>query len=201
MTEENTQDPTGGQTGQSADPLMDALKKAQAEADAKTQQEANESENMSDSSSESQKLVEDMQKMTEVAQRALADLANFKRRTEEERAHVIVYANLELIKDLLPVLDNFQRAQTHLPENMNDDTQNWVNGILQTFKQFQDALTKRGLTEMKTVGEKFDPHSHEAMLQGPGEKDVVVEELEKGYLLGEKVVRTAKVKVGNGETA
>lgn len=196
MSDDNTQN-----NGTQSDPLMDALKKAQAEAESKDQQDESMTENGSDSSSESQKLVEDMQKMTEVAQRALADLANFKRRTEEERAHVIVYANLELIKDLLPVLDNFQRAQTHLPENLNDDAQNWVNGILQTFKQFQDALSKRGLTEMKTVGEKFDPHSHEAMLQGPGEKDLVVEELEKGYTLGERVVRTAKVKVGTGENA
>lgn len=195
MNDDNTQNGStqGTQGGQAAnDPLMDALKKAEAEADSDTTFENN-------SNLESQKLMEDMQKMTEVAQRALADLANFKRRTEEERAHVIIYANLELIRDLLPSLDNFQRAQTHLPPDLSPDAQNWVNGIMQTFKQFQDALVKKGLTEIKTVGEKFDPHSHEAVLQGPGEKDIITEELEKGYSLGERVVRTAKVKVGNGE--
>ncbi len=198
MDDETTQNGTQGGQGQATDPLAEALKKAQAEAAIETDAAAQETSTVD---SESQKLSEDMQKMTEVAQRALADLANFKRRTEEEKAHIVAYANLELLRELVPVLDNFNRAQSHMPQNLDADTQNWVDGVMQTFKQFQNGINKTGLTEMKTVGEKFDPNFHEAMLQGPGEKDVITEELEKGYILGERVVRTAKVKVGNGENA
>lgn len=194
MTDDNTnpQDDkvTEQQNNQQSDPLIDALNKAQQEA----QQEQSQEENSSGA-----QLNDDLQKMTEVAQRAMADLANFRRRTEEEKAHLIGYANLDLMRELLPVLDNFHRSQNHLPQELNDEAQNWVNGITQTFKTFEDTLTKKGLTEIKSVGEKFDPHMHEAVLQGPGEKDMVTEEMEKGYTLGSRVVRTAKVKVGNGE--
>lgn len=134
--------------------------------------------------------------MTRVTQQALADLQNFRRRSEEEKIAFVEFANAELVKTLLPALTNIARALQHEPKDAE-----WVKGVEQTFKQLNDALEKHGLKQMVTVGQKFDPKLHEALLMAPGEKDVVLEELEAGYLLGERVIKPARVKVGNGEPA
>lgn len=189
MNDENKQTGQSGQ-GQS-DPLAEALKKAQE----KAENEKNEAEPETDS----KELSDDLQKMTEVAQRALADLANFKRRTEENQKHIIQFANLELMREIIPFVDNFKRALNHLPSDANEECTNWIEGVKQIFKQLNEALSRKGLSEIKCSGEKFDPYIHEAVLQGPGEKDTVAEEMETGYMLNEKVIRPAKVKVGNGE--
>lgn len=180
---------------QQEDPLAEALKKAQQEADEKKKGEDGKIQD----ESELAKCKEELARMTENAQRALADLNNFKRRTEEERSAVVILANLELLREIIPSIDNFKRALEQLPESSDEASKNWIDGITNTFKQLKESLTRKGLEEINKVGANFDPNLHEAVLQGPGEKDKVVEVLETGYKLGERVIRHAKVKVGNGE--
>jgi molecular chaperone GrpE len=83
-----------------------------------------------------------------------------------------------------------------MPEDLKDN--DWAKGIDSIVKQFEQIMEKFNIKKMKTVGEKFDPNLHEAVANGPGEKDVITEEFEGGYLLGEEALKPAKVKVGDG---
>ncbi|HLG25908.1 MAG TPA: nucleotide exchange factor GrpE [Candidatus Gracilibacteria bacterium] len=135
-----------------------------------------------------------LQEMTNISQRALADLQNYKRRAEEEKAGFVTFANAALFSELLPAIQNIDRALTHEPKDAE-----WIKGTEQSMKQLQQITEKMGLKPIPTIGEKFNPLMHEALLTAPGEKDKILEELEKGYMLGERVLKPARVKVGNGE--
>lgn len=138
-----------------------------------------------------------IKELTEAAKRALADLQNYRKKTDEERAGFVQFANIILILELLPVLDSFNRAFAQVPEEIKKT--DWFRGALQIEQQLAGIMQKQGVQEMEPqLGKKVDPHFHEALAAGPGEKDVIIEEFEKGYLLGKKVIRPAKVKVGNG---
>lgn len=128
--------------------------------------------------------------------RAMADLQNFKRRSEEEKGGFVKFANAELLKTILPILDNLDRSVTHLPEELKDNE--WTKGMLHIHGDLIKTFDKLGIQKVKTVGEKLDPNVHEAMLAGPGERDVIVEEFEPGYTLFDDVIKVAKVKVGDG---
>ncbi len=138
---------------------------------------------------------EKIEELTDGYKRAAADLQNFKRRVEEDQKNLVSFANSNLILEILPILDNFERALEHQPENV---PQEWFDGILQIYNHFKQILEKQGVEEIKSEGEKYDPNFHEAMLHCEGEDGIIVQELEKGYLLKGKVVRPAKVSVGNG---
>lgn len=138
-----------------------------------------------------------IQELTETAKRALADLQNYRKRIEEEHTSFIQFANLSLLLELLPILDNFQRAFLSVPEVIKKTE--WFAGALQIEQQLVSVMRKQGVTEMpSSVGQKVDPEHHEALMTKPGEQDMVVEEFEKGYMLGSKIIRPAKVAVGNG---
>lgn len=137
-----------------------------------------------------------LQDMVVISQRALADLQNFRRRAEEDKANFVQYANAELILDLLPIIDNSYRALSHEPKDAD-----WAKGVEQILRQLTQIIEKKNVKVIPTEGQKFDPNMHEALLVGPGEKDIVTAELEKGYLLGDRVIKRARVKVGNGEQA
>lgn len=143
----------------------------------------------------SDKLEQELEQMTEMAKRAMADLQNLKRRQEEEKSYWIRMANADLMKKILPILDNLDLAKKHMPQG----AEGWYKGIEMSINQMQQALQESGLTPLETVGQKFDPEKHEAIAQGPGKKDEIIEEFEKGYTLGDFIIRHAKVKVGNGE--
>jgi len=174
------------------DPKKDDLKKKleEAQKEATKKHEEEKSEN-----SELEKLKKDLEEMTETAKRTMADLQNLRRRNEEERLDIILMANSELIQNLLPIIENLDRASTHIPEGASE----WYRGIEMSIKDLHKVLLNLGLTRIETVGKPFDPNLHEALIQGPGEKDIITEELEGGYILGKKVIKHAKVKVGNGE--
>ena len=106
-------------------------------------------------------------------------------------------ANAELIKACLPVLDNLKRAKEHVPEGGEE----WFKGIEMSITQLQQSFANAGLTKIEALGQPCNPDLHEALIQGPGEKDIVIEDLECGYMIGERVLRHTKVKVGNGEKA
>ncbi|MEI8143345.1 MAG: nucleotide exchange factor GrpE [Candidatus Berkelbacteria bacterium] len=131
-------------------------------------------------------------------QRAQADFANFKRQAEMDRAKTIKFANLDLIMSLLPVLDNFQLAAKHVPENLAND--NWVIGVRQIEKQLETVLAEEGLQKIESLGQQFDHNLHEAVEHIPSEKPEgeIVEEISAGYRYNDIIVRPAKVKVSNG---
>lgn len=143
------------------------------------------------------KVKKELEEMTEMAKRTMADLQNMRRRQEEERKILITMANADLIIGILPVLDNLERAKEHVPKGAEE----WFKGIEMSINKLHQTLQEYGLKPMETVGQKFNPDLHEAITEGPGEKDTVIEELEKGYILGGRVIRHAKVKVGRTKSS
>ncbi|MBI5754010.1 nucleotide exchange factor GrpE [Candidatus Peregrinibacteria bacterium] len=170
--------------------LADAEKQAAAEKmRAHSASAQDEDESGSASSGESE-----LTKMTELAKRTMADFQNFKRRQDEERRTIITMANADLIRNLIPIIDNLDRAKQHVPAGAEE----WFKGIEMCTSQLHKTLNESGVKPIESVGQPFNPDLHEALAEGPGEKNIVTEELEKGYMLGERVIRHAKVKVGQG---
>ena len=130
-------------------------------------------------------------------QRAQADFINYKRRTEQERGELNKFANATLILNLLPILDDLERAFTSIPLKMAKH--DWTDGIRLIERNFRSVLEASGLTLIQALGEPFDPNFHEAIRQDKGKEGIVMEEFQKGYMLGDRILRPAKVVVGNGE--
>ncbi|MFA6536906.1 MAG: nucleotide exchange factor GrpE [Patescibacteria group bacterium] len=128
--------------------------------------------------------------------RAQADYQNLKKENDKERSEFIKYANANLLTEILPVYDNFKSAFRQIPENEKNSA--WVIGFSYIKKQLADLLSTNGITEIKTVGEKFDHNLHEALeyRETDGEDGIIIEELKAGYKLNEKVIQAAKVVVG-----
>lgn len=133
--------------------------------------------------------------MKETATRALADLQNFKRRNEEERMQFAKYAGANVITNILPALDNLDRALHAIPAELA--TNEWVTGIQAIEKSLFENLKKEGLEVIPTVGEMIDPEKHEGLMLDPETADgVISQELDRGYLFHGKVLKAAKVKMG-----
>jgi molecular chaperone GrpE len=134
--------------------------------------------------------------------RAVAELENYRKRAVREKADSIKYGNENLIKDILPLVDSMDRALQHADNYGYSDS--FKKGLKLLQGQLQGCLEKHGVRQIECVNKAFDPHIHEAVLQvdnGAHEKDHVVEELEKGYLLHERLLRPAKVSVSKGAKA
>jgi molecular chaperone GrpE len=144
-------------------------------------------------------VVEDLKReiheLTEALQRERADSTNLRRRTEEEKSKLADFYKGNVVRALLPALDNLERALKHAPKDIKDH--DYVKGVQGVVKQFEKILTDLGVEKIKTRDEKFDPKYHEAvgMEDGDGDIEVVAEELQAGYALGDEVIRHAMVKV------
>jgi molecular chaperone GrpE len=128
-------------------------------------------------------------------QRLAADFENYKRRTRQELAERTQFANEELVRKLLPILDNFRRALDHAPEGID---RSWFEGIKLVARQFEETLQAQGLSTIEALGEKFDPTQHEAIAReetDEHEEGTVVEEMQPGYRLHNRVLRPTLVKV------
>ncbi len=134
--------------------------------------------------------------LTTISQQALADLQNFKKRTEEDKANFTVFANEALITELLPALDNMERALAHIPKD--PAAKEWAEGIIAIMKQLEMILANKGLEKIESERKDFDPRFHEALMTEEGEENKIIRELEKGYKIHKKIVRRSKVAVGNG---
>ncbi|GBD24563.1 Protein GrpE [bacterium HR29] len=130
-------------------------------------------------------------------QRSAADFINYKRRVEQERSEAAKLANAALAINLLPVFDDLDRAVESVDAHLAGLS--WVQGIIAIHRKFKALLESMGVTEIAAAGEAFDPTIHEAVAQEPGEEGKVVHVLQKGYRLGDKVLRPALVIVGNGQ--
>ncbi len=137
--------------------------------------------------------------LTEHLQRLQAEFENYKKRAEAERGEVMSMAKLGVLTELLPALDNFDRAATHLPPELEDNA--WAKGMSYVGAQLEQILDGMGVRKFSAVGEAFDHNRHEAMeyVEGAGPPDMVVEQLTPGYQIGERVVRPATVKVSKAK--
>ncbi|SDY51317.1 molecular chaperone GrpE [Evansella caseinilytica] len=143
-----------------------------------------------------QELESKLEETTNRMLRLQADYDNFRRRTRLEREADAKYRSQRLVEELLPILDNFERAM--LTPLDSEDGKSFMQGVEMIYRQFQDALAKEGVEPIKTVGEPFDPQVHQAVMQVKVEEydsNIVVEELQKGYMLKDRVIRPAMVKV------
>lgn len=130
-------------------------------------------------------------------QRAQADLMNYRRRAEQEKEEIGRFGSTTIMLSLLPILDDLERALTSIPDDLAKHS--WVDGIRLIERKLQANLEAQGLSQIKALGEPFDPNLHEAMMQGKGKEGTVVEEIEKGYKLNNRLIRPSKVVVGSGE--
>jgi len=130
-------------------------------------------------------------------QRAQADFINYKRRSEQDKEEISKFANAALMLNLLPILDDLERAMASVPPKLVGFT--WVDGISLIERKLRASLEVQGLSQIKALGEQFDPNLHEAAMYTKGEEGIVIEELQKGYKLHDRVIRPTMVVVGNGE--
>lgn len=150
--------------------------------------------------SEVDKLKEDYEKLNQQYIRLAADFDNYRKRQEQERASLINYGTESALKKLLEVLDNFERGQKTLAEV--DDCEKVKESFNLVHKQVCETLAKLGLEEIKAIGEEFDPNFHEAVMQTPTSEHpehTVISELQKGYKMGDKVLRPTLVNVATAE--
>jgi molecular chaperone GrpE len=139
----------------------------------------------------------DAQRYLDNWRRAEADFENYKKRVEQDRAETARFASTTLVLNILPVLDDLERAFKSIPEKLAHLT--WTEGIRLIHRKLQATLEAQGVTEIKALGETFDPSLHEAVGQTPGEEGKVIEEAQRGYKLHGRVIRPAFVIVGNGK--
>jgi len=157
----------------------------------KKQQETKEKEKIS-----KEDLIKDLKEdqikdLTETLQRLQAEFENYKKRIEKEKAEFTDFCKAELIKKLLPIIDNFELALK------NEADEEFKKGVELIYAQLFEVLENEGLKPIDCSNKKFDPYCHEALIQEESDKEsgTVIEELQKGYLLKDKVIRHAKVKV------
>ena len=133
--------------------------------------------------------------LTEALQRERADAENLRRRTQEEKSRLGEFYKAMVVQELLPALDNLERAFRHTPKDLKNN--DFVKGVQAVLKQFEQCFAQLGVKRIKTVGEAFDPKLHEAvhMEDGEGTVEVVCEELQPGYMIGDEIIRHAIVKV------
>lgn len=127
-------------------------------------------------------------------QRTTAEYANYRRRTEQDRERQRLAANEQLLREFVPVLDDFQRGLASVPENA--DTISMIAGLRLVEQKFLNTLRKHGVAPVESLGMPFDPSFHEAVDLDPAGGDTVVAVYQPGYRLGESMLRPAMVKVG-----
>lgn len=144
---------------------------------------------------EVEKLKQELQEQKDLLLRTAAEFDNFKRRTEKERISVAEYAKAEMLKNFLPIFDNVERAHSFDPESAE-----YAKGIEMTVKMLNEVVGKLGLIEIGAVGETFDPNLHQAVMHVEDEskpENSISQVLQKGYKIGDTVIRPAMVQVAN----
>ena len=134
-------------------------------------------------------------------QRTAADFANYRRRTEQERGVVTQLSNAVLISKMLSIVDDFDRALASVPEDAHEG---WVEGIRLVERKLRTVLESEGVTPIEAVGQPFDPNLHEAVVHEETREypdNVVIDEVQRGYRLGDRVLRPALVRVANNPGA
>lgn len=136
--------------------------------------------------------------LTESLARSQADHANLLKRLEREKSETHFFVTGKTVGKVLPGIDTLERALSHVPDGKRDDP--WVKGVQAAHKAFLKGLESMDVKPFDSLGKPLDETRHEAVAHVPGEADKVVAEFEKGWTYGDRVLRHAKVAVGNGET-
>ncbi len=194
-------DKKGDESGTMADEQINNEQETQEQEiveETQNEEQNNDSQNIETSSSEaeSDKLKQDLENLNNQYLRLAADFENYRKRQAQEREALLKYGAEECMKKVIEVVDNFDRAVTMVEKI--DDVEKMKESFFILNKQLTESLTKLGLEQIKSVGEKFDPNLHEAVMQTQTEEypeDTVIQELQKGYKLGDKVLRPAMVAV------
>ena len=141
---------------------------------------------------------EQIEELTDRLKRQMAEFDNFRKRTEKEKAAMFEVGAKSVIEKMLPVIDNFERGLAAVPEDKKEDA--FVVGMDKIYKQFLTTLEEAGVKPIEAVGQEFDPNFHNAVMHVEDEElgeNIVAEELQKGYMYRDAVVRHSMVKVAN----
>ena len=141
---------------------------------------------------------EKIEELTDRVKRQMAEFDNFRKRTEKEKSAMYEMGAKDIIERILPVVDNFERGLASVPEDEKESS--FVQGMEMIYKQFQKTLEDAGVKAIEAVGKEFDPSFHNAVMHVEDEslgENVVAEELQKGYMYRDSVVRHSMVKVAN----
>jgi len=134
--------------------------------------------------------------LTADLQRIQAEFINYKARVETEKLSLSQFAKTQVVKDFLPVIDDLERALSHLPEDLKDNK--WAQGTAKVYDRLQKQLDKLGVTRIDALNQHFNPAFHEAVqAEGDGEEQIISDVLQQGYTLGDQVIRHSIVKVVN----
>lgn len=197
MTERDDQE----QNLQSSEKTSEMSVKADERSSAATVTEAEENQKLSleqfeSLKSEVQKKQDECQVLNDKYLRLAAEFENYKRRSQRDQQDTVRYANEKLLKELLPTLDNLERAIKCGREKIASDA--FLEGVELTYKQFLDCLTKMGVSQISSLGDLFDPAKHQAVSKIESNEvapNTVLEELQKGYFLNDRILRPAMVTV------
>ncbi len=141
---------------------------------------------------------EKIEELTDKVKRQMAEFDNFRKRTEKEKSSMYEMGAKDIIERMLPVVDNFERGLTSIPESEKNTA--FVEGMEKIYKQFQKVLEDAGVKAIEAAGQPFDPNFHNAVMHVEDEnlgENIVAEELQKGYMYRDSVVRHSMVKVAN----
>ena len=150
------------------------------------------------SCSDNKELEDKIKNLEEALLRSQAELINYKRRKDEETNRIIKYAEEDILKGFLPILDNFERAISMDDDNLEDEVSKFLEGFKLMYKQIKDLLEKFEVKEIDCLGKEFDPALEQAVVvdhDETKESGVVTVVLQKGYMYKDRVLRTAMVKV------
>lgn len=147
--------------------------------------------------SEMDQLRVEMSELIDTLQRSRAEFANYRRRVEQERELSRQRATEDIVRKLLPIADDFERALNSVPDDIAANP--WYEGIRLVERKLWNVLSSEGVAPMESVGQPFDPARHDAVMvdEGAERADTVVEEFQRGYLVHDSVLRPAMVKVGS----
>jgi molecular chaperone GrpE len=186
---------------QKLDEMQQEINEASAEAEAEEVEDQNDAEvdeaaetETSDEAQQLEKLAAELKEKEERVLRLQADFENFRRRTAKEKEELSAVVTQGILKDMLPLLDNFERAMAAEAK----DGEAFQKGVEMIFTQFGEVLKKNGLEKIETEGQKFDPNFHQAVMRVQNEEledDDIAQELQKGYMVKGRVIRPSMVQV------
>ncbi|MFH1209317.1 MAG: nucleotide exchange factor GrpE [archaeon] len=152
---------------------------------------------------EEKRLLEDQKNLTEEyinhLKRLQAEFENYQKRTDAEKIELKKCSVIPLLQKLIEILDNFELALNHKEQENKEKEDEFTKGIILIYKQFQKLLQDYNIKQIESLNQEFDPYVHEAIAHVEGEENIVIEEVQKGYMFYDKIIRPAKVKVGNGK--
>ena len=176
----------------------DAVKEETAEAETQTEEAADNASKGSFFKKKKDPRDEKIEELTDRVKRQMAEFENFRKRTEKEKSSMYEMGARDIIERILPVIDNFERGLAVIPEDKKEDP--IAEGMEKIYKQIQKVFEEAGVKPIEAAGKEFDPNFHNAVMHVEDEslgENIVAEELQKGYMYRDSVVRHSMVKVAN----